>query len=233
MDAGAEWVNTFGAECPQNQLGFCDETSQGFLAGMAASGHRVAFDRGDGDAHELDFRGLSEGGEEATVLDSVGIVYFSSHGAAGSDGVFSGYLSTAAGACTWTSTESRLGEGALDYLCLDACDSIEPAADPIATWGASFQGLHLLFGFTGPVSDSPWTSSRGNRFGARAGTGEPLAEAWLDECYSPWALDHPVVMAAGRTPEDAEQRLESERIGGGFDSIPNDEITAFVWKWRE
>ena len=232
MDVGSEWVNSFDGDCVQNQLAFCDESSEGFVAAMAAAGHRIAYDRGDGDARERDFRDETVGGDATGSIDQVGIAYFSSHGSSGDDHVFRGYLGSSQDACCWTSTQAHFGDDTLKYLCIDACESIEPGADPITTWGTAFQGLHLLLGFTGLVSDSPWTSSRGNRFGLRIGAGDPIATAWLDEGYQEWLGDHPVVMAAGRTPDDAEHRLESERLGEGADSIPNVQIAAFVWKWR-
>jgi Family of unknown function (DUF6345) len=232
VDVGTEWVNSFDGDCPQNALAYCNETSEGFVAAMVGGGHRAVFDRGDGAAQERDFRAILTGDGTSEAIDTVGIAHFSSHGATGEDGVFRGYFASSLDACCWSSSEARLGDGVLDFLCLDTCESIDLVQNPIDTWGRSFCGLHLLCGFTGLVSDSPWTSDRGNRFGARVAVGSAIGPAWIDECSCEWLEDHPVVMAAGRTPEDAEQRLHNDGIGGGADSIPNEQITAFVWMWR-
>ncbi len=231
MDIGAEWVNRFSGPCAQNELSYCDETSGGFVEGMTSRGHRAVFTWGDDEARERDFRDATLAGDDATVVDDVEFVYFSSHGSTDDDGVFHGYLGSAADDCSWRSDQARYG-AALSFLCLDACDGIQIDRDPVATWGPVFQRLHQVFGFTGAVSDTWWTSSRGYLFGRRAGNGEVLADAWLEEAYSAWMDDHPVAMAVGRTAEDAENRLNTETIASGFDAIPNEEITAFRWKWR-
>jgi Family of unknown function (DUF6345) len=232
VDVGTEWVNTFSGTCAQNQLSFCDETSEGFAAAMAAAGHRIVYDRGDGSAVERDFRDETTASDGTGSIDGVDIAYFSSHGSSSDDHQFRGYLGASEDACFWISRQASLGENALKFLCLDTCESIEPAADPIATWGTAFQGLHLLLGFTGLLSDSPWTSSRGDRFASCICAGDPIAVAWLDECQQHWLGDRPVAMAAGRTSDEAERRLDGERLDSASDSIPNDQITAFMWKWR-
>jgi hypothetical protein len=90
----------------------------------------------------------------------------------------------------------------------------------------------MIFGFTDLVSDSWWTGGRGFSFGRRAGSNDRLANSWLDECYSYWADDNPVSMAAGRSRQDAINRRDHERINSFFPDIPHDEITYYAWKWR-
>ena len=132
----------------------------------------------------------------------------------------------------WTSSRARLGNSNLEYLCIDACNSVELTRDPVATWHGAFQGLRMVFGFTDTVSDSWWTGGRGNDFGRRAGNGDRLTDAWLDAGYSFWLDDNPVAMAAGRNQADAENRLANERLGGGFGDIPNNQIGWYAWRWR-
>jgi hypothetical protein len=232
VEFGVEWVNEFPPPCDQNSLSFCDETALGFEAVMAAAGHHSAFAWGDGDARERDFRDRTIGGDDDDWLEAVEIAFFSSHGST-EGAVFRGYLGSDADSCAWTSSQGRYGDVQnLAFLCLDTCESIELDAGPIDVWARSFQGLHQLLGFTGLVSDSPWTGCRGYEFGHRLAADDVVAEAWLDACYSVWLDDHPVAMAAGRDGDEALARLRGERLSSELEDIRNDEIRAFRWIWR-
>ena len=99
-------------------------------------------------------------------------------------------------------------------------------------WQNAFDGLRMMLAFTDLVSDSWWTGGRGYNFGRRAGNGGRLTDAWLDECYSFWADDNPVTMAAGRSQADAINRRDNERLGSGFGDIPRGEVRWFAWRWR-
>jgi hypothetical protein len=124
----------------------------------------------------------------------------------------------------------RLGGGRLRWVVFDGCRSLQLGAEnetvqdvmlklaearPGETWGRCYDGVHMLFGFTGLSSDAAWTSDRGQAFGLRAGRGEPLAESWIDEAYN-WVVldgvDVPVVTAFGQSPAETEQRLKSESL---------------------
>ncbi len=233
VSVGVEWINSFPAPCTQNTLEYCDDTSVGFLNGMTSWGHTSSFNWGDGNAFERDFRDVSLGGDDDNWVDDVDFAHFSSHGATGSNNVFRGFFGSQVDACTWRSNQARYGDNwNLEYLAIDACNSVELIRDVIATWQGTFQGLHQVFGFTDLVSDSWWSSGRGYDFGRRAGNNDVLSIAWLDECYSFWLDDNPVAMAAGRSQADAINRLDNERISSGFGDIPNNEITWFEWRWR-
>lgn len=233
MEVGVEWINNFPAPCTQNTLSFCDETSVGFLNGMVSRGHTSVFNWGDGNAFETDFREASLGGNDGNWLDRVDIAHFSSHGSTGADNVFRGFFGSQNAACTWRSNQARYGNNYnLEYLCIDACNSLELTRDVIAVWQGTFQGLHQIFAFTDLVSDASWTGGRGYNFARRIGNNEIMSNAWLDECYSFWLDDNPVAMAAGRSQADAQNRLNNERIFSGFGDIPNGEIRWFEWKWR-
>ena len=230
---GGEWINKFPDPCKQNTLSYCDDTTLGFLAAMAARGHTIKFDWGDKNAFELDFRDATAGGDDKNWVDSVDFAHFSSHGGTGEDNVFKGYFGSKVDSCTWKSNEARYGNDFnLEYLIIDACNSLELSRDIIATWHGTFRGLRMIFAFTDLVSDSWWTSGRGLWFGLRAGNNGRLTDAWLDEAYSFWADDNPVAMAAGRSLADAKSRRDNERLGGGFGDIPHNEITHYAWKWR-
>lgn len=229
---GIEWINDFPAPCTQNQLSYCDETSIGFLDGMTSRGHVTAFNWGNGNAFERDFRDPANAGDDSNWADNVDFVHFSSHGQTDGNNVFQGSFGRSVDSCTWRSDRARFGNNQLEYLCLDACNSLELTRNIVATWHGAFHGLRMIFGFTDLVSDSWWTDARGHGFGRRAGNRERLSDAWLDECYSFWCDDNPVAMAAGRSTADAINRRDNERLGAGFGDIPNNEIGAYAWRWR-
>ncbi len=83
---------------------------------------------------------------------------------------------------------------------------------PGETWGPCYAGVHMIFGFTGLSSDATWTRERGIAFGKRAGRGEALADSWLDEAYSSWEDDVPVVTAFAQSAQELDQRLKSESL---------------------
>ena len=95
VSVGAEWINLFPAPCTQNTLSYCDETSEGFLNGMTSRGHTQAFDWGNGNAWEQDFRDVSFSGDDRNWADNVDFVHFSAHGGTNSSNVFRGYFGTA------------------------------------------------------------------------------------------------------------------------------------------
>jgi hypothetical protein len=231
-EVGVEWINSFPEPCDNNELSYCDETSEGFLVGMVIRGHTARFNWGNSNAWERDFRDPSFGGDDSNWVDAVDIAHFSSHGSTTTGNVFRGAFGVEQDNCRWTSDRARFGNTDLEYLCIDACNSLELTRDIIAVWQNSFDRLRMVLGFTDLVSDSWWTGGRGFAFGRRAGGGERLREAWLDECYSYWMDDNPVVMASGRNQEDARNRRNNERIGSGFGDIPNNEVAWFAWSWR-
>ena len=228
---GIEWINDFPAPCTQNQLSYCDETSIGFQDGMASRGHTRAFNWGNGNAFERDFRDPANGGDDSNWADNVDFVHFSSHGGTDAN-VFTGCFGRRVDKCRWRSDEARFGNKELESLCLDACNSLDLTGNIVTTWQGTFHGLRMIFGFTDLVSDSWWTGGRGHAFGRRAGNNERLTNAWLDECYSFWCDDNPVAMAAGRNQADALNRRDNERLGGGFGDIPNNQVGWFAWRWR-
>lgn len=232
VSVGVEWVNNFPGPCNQDTLSWCDDTSVGFLNGMTSRGHSSSFNWGNGNAWERDFRDPVNGGDDTNWIDNVDFAHFSSHGVTTSGNVFQGYFGGQMDACFWRSNQARFGNNNLEWLVIDACNSLEMTRDMIATWRGAFHGLHQIFAFTDLVSDGWWTGSRGYNFGRRAGNNENLGNSWLDESYSFWADDNPVTFAVGRNQADANNRRDNERINSGFDDIPANQITWFAWKWR-
>jgi Family of unknown function (DUF6345) len=145
--------------------------------------------------------------------------------------------------CIWFNNKSKLGDKRLRWLVVDTCESLQLPGyvkglkmtvdvDPEKMWRHAFHGLNMVLGFTGDASDSWWVSDRGWNFGRRAGAGDKLADAWIDEAYSHWQGDSPVALACGRTEADASNRLNFDRVTAPFAKIPYDQIGAFAWKWR-
>ncbi len=154
---GVEWINDFPPPCDQNELSYCDETSVGFLNGMVSRGHTAQFNWGNGNAFERDFRDPAFGGDDTNWVDAVDFAHFSSHGSTNASNVFSGFFGGKVDNCTWTSDKARFGNRELEYLCIDACNSLELSRDIISTWQNSFHGLRMILAFTDLVSDSWWT----------------------------------------------------------------------------
>jgi hypothetical protein len=141
----------------------------------------------------------------------------------------------------------NLGEGRLRYAVLDGCRSLQlgvknerdegaqaqlAESDPAKTWGRCFDGVTMLFGFTGLSSDAAWTSQRGASFGHRAGRGEPLGDSWIDEAYAWWTDDVPVAMACGRSKEDARRRVNGESLKVVGQRLRSADIGGYFWIWR-
>lgn len=124
-------------------------------------------------------------------------------------------------------TNMRLGDGKLRWLVLDCCRSqqigIVNEKDPNAraqltdtlpgpTWSRCYDGIQMLFGFTGLTTDGWWVRKRGKSFGARAGRGDVLSDSWLDEAYSWFTDDIPAVTAFAQSPAELDTRLKSESL---------------------
>jgi hypothetical protein len=151
----------------------------------------------------------------------------------------------------------RLGEGRLRWLVLDCCNSLqvgienirpvrgyttakEAAAEkqlfescnPALTWSRCCDGINTIFGFTGLSTDSEGTSTRGHSFGRRAGRGEAMGDAWIDEAYSWWNNDNPVVFSCGTSEADAEKRANGETLKSPARGLNHPQIGGFAWIWR-
>jgi len=149
-------------------------------------------------------------------------------------------------------TTMRLGEGRLRYAVLDGCRSLQlgvenerdktqadhdtrsnlAESNPVRTWQRCFDGITMLFGFTGLSSDASWTSGRGTSFGHRAGRGEALGDSWIDEAYAWWTDDVPVAFACGTTPGDARKRVNGESLKRVGPRLREKDVGGFDWIWR-
>ena len=145
--------------------------------------------------------------------------------------------------CIWFNNKSRLGDKNLRWLVVDSCESLQMPGfvkslgmtldvDPEKLWAHAFHGLNMVLGFTGYSSDAWWSNERGSAFGRRAGSGDKLAGAWLDEAYSWWTKDNPAALACGHNFADATHRLRFDRVTAPFVKIPHDKIGGWAWMWR-
>lgn len=144
-------------------------------------------------------------------------------------------------------TAMRLGDGKLKWVLFDMCRSLQVGvinekdqnaqaelkeSNPGRNWGRCFDGLHMIFGFTGLSSDASWTASRGECFGHRVGRGEGLAESWTDEAASWWCDDAAVAMACGKDEADAMKRLKTESLAAVAPRLRAGEIGGYAYLWR-
>ena len=99
---GVEWINNFPPPCDQNELSYCDETSQGFKNGMTSRGHTASFDWANGNAFETDFRdpAFAGGGDDTHWVDNVDFAHFSAHGGTNNSNLFQGYFGGQHNQCT-------------------------------------------------------------------------------------------------------------------------------------
>ena len=233
VTVGVEWINKFPEPCSNHELSYCGDGAVGFGSIMNQYGNPWPFNWGDGNAWETDWRDPKFGGDDANIqggADSVEFAYLSTHGASGGNFFVAGFGSQHE-RCEWDTLQADLGNHHLSYLVVDTCESLQ-LPQPHLEWIDCFDGLHLLFGFTGNSSDSWWTSDRGYNFGIGAAIGQPLGDAWLDSAYSYWLDDEPVAMAPGVTANQAKDNLFNESLSWSIFGIPKDQIRWFWWKWR-
>ncbi len=230
VTVGTEWVNSFHSPCDQHNLSHRDECARGFGSAMQSRGHNWKFDWGNNNAWESDWRDPSHGGHSNQWVDNVDFVYLATHGGAGND-YFLAAFATRNDKCLWNNRESRLGKYDCEWAVFDTCHSVQ-LPNPHHKWQHSFDGLHMVFGFTGTALDSWWTDDRGYDFGRKVGAGAKLSGAWLDEAYSYWCDDDPAVLACGRSESDARNRLYNERITSGYSDIRQEDIRWWYWRWR-
>ena len=145
--------------------------------------------------------------------------------------------------CIWFNNKSKLGDKNLRWVVIDACESVQMPGyvksekmnldvDPGKMWHHAFHGLNMVLGFTDYSSDAWWTNLRGMAFGRRAGAGQKLASAWVDEAYSYWVGDKPAALACGHNEADAANRLRFDSVTAPFVRIPHDKIGGYAWIWR-
>jgi uncharacterized protein DUF6345 len=161
--------------------------------------------------------------------DNVNFCYFADHGGNWSNVVHIAF-SKAHNECLGASDTWKLGVKNLKWLVLDICDgTLDTTASAVVdVWGGPMQGIHMIFTFVGTTS--PWSASEGSDFGADAGNGAALANAWLDRTYGSSIGNTPITIAAGASRDEAINRREYETIYWRDYAVTS---TAWLaWKWR-
>ena len=221
------------APCTQNTLSWCDETSEGFLNGMTSRGHTKAFDWGDGNAWEQDFRDVSLSGDDRNWADNVDFVHFSAHGGTNSSNVFRGLFGTQMGPAPGAQT--RPARRQLEPRVPVHRRLQQPRAQPATS---SRRGRTRSRGCTRSSPSRTWSRTRRGPPGAATGSGG--GPATTKSCRTPGstsATPSGLMTTQSRWPPGGRRPTRrtgsnNERVFSGFGDIPNNQITWFSWKWR-
>jgi hypothetical protein len=142
---GTEWIGSCGG------LGGSAGNAGGFVSRFGASGISTAFNWGDMNAWEMDFKDAAFGGQDQYYADAVDLVFYTGHA-----------WSTGFSFCsnmhdTWLdATEARWGQTQIEWLVIAACGPLQDEGGAwAARWQPAFQGLHLLLGY----ADISWDNT--------------------------------------------------------------------------
>lgn len=138
-DAGVEWVGQ------SMGLGGSHDNAYGFVNTFVSRGVPIAFNWGDTNAWEEDFKKASSGGTDDLYVDNVDMVFYTGH-ANGNGWAFPGAHDD--GFLDYT--EASYGERELEWLMIAACGPMqlsEGSMHLFDRWGRVFKGLHLLAGY--------------------------------------------------------------------------------------
>ncbi|MGD8453225.1 MAG: DUF6345 domain-containing protein [Phycisphaerae bacterium] len=154
---GVEWVNNYDW---LPQLSHEHEDAGGFFDELVQhAGWIGAFNWGDGNAWEDDFKRTDKGGHAPDWADAVDICYFTGHGSPwgfyfrsdvpDDDTAESDHVSGA------LNGDLRLGKNNLEWLALEVCNTLQWEAarggstyNVFDRWRAAFEGLHIMCSFT-------------------------------------------------------------------------------------
>jgi hypothetical protein len=214
---GAEWVQDFhAATCNQNNLSYRYQHTNDFCNQMRSRGHTVAFEFGDDNCWETDFRDPSfgSGGDSHNWTDNVHFMYWSDHGGNWGNNIYNIAFSKAQNQCISFSNTWKLGAKMLKWIVFDCCDCVLDlnTNNICAVWFPPSKGVHMVFGFVNLAYDSWWARNTGDDFGDDASQNHILSNAWLDAAYSWWAGNHPIAIAFGTTQVEAILRRDTECI---------------------
>lgn len=167
---GIEWVKAYHGRA--NNLSNTQAQAEGFLNTL--SGVRQ-FNWGDDLAWDQDFEqqgtGSGSTGTDSTWIDKVEAAFFSGHGSA------SGFLFGVAGKDDGKAkpSEIRWGDGALNWIAIDACQVLERDG-VFDRWRPAFKGVHVICGFHTTTGDE---GKRGRYFANHLNEGRTVRQAWI------------------------------------------------------
>lgn len=207
--------------------------ASGFNFWMNWFGHSPLFLYGNADFWPNDEVDNSvPGGLDWWYGDRPNIMFFSSHGgsnaarfrmAAGVSRVVDGVntctsntISPTTGSQWW-----KVGNRNTRILCLSTCQGLQ--LTDLAHWDAVAQGLHMITGYDGNMSDSP---SVGGNFAFWGNMGFSVKQAWF---MARPAGNKAVVMAYGTSQAGAISRRENERFSSSMAPLPPHSWRAWAW----
>jgi hypothetical protein len=227
VSVGVEWINDFHSDaCNQNQLVYMNTHAEGFQQAMVSHGHSAAFDWGDDNAWETDFRNpaFGSGGDALNWSDNVNFCYFADHGGNWSN-IMHIAFSKSHNECLASSDTWKLGVKNLKWLVLDVCDGTldTTAAAVVDVWGGPMQGLHMLFTFVNITS--PWSSmlAVGKRCRMRGSTAPTVPALVTRPSQSLPAQRNRRQLAGGRTRRSAGGTMRSPQRAGSPGSGATDD----------
>jgi hypothetical protein len=156
-EVGVEWINNY--DC-LNQLGCEHEDAGGFYDELVNhDGWVGAFNWGDSNAWEEDFKRPDKGGTANSWVDAADLVYFTGHGSPWGFYFRCDTPDDNLVECDHysgpTNGDMRLGRVDLEWLALEVCNTLQLDAtlggqnlDVFDRWSKSFQGLHTICSFT-------------------------------------------------------------------------------------
>jgi hypothetical protein len=146
MEVGVEWVNDY-PDWIGNDLSWTDDSAEGFYNILVHSlGWTGVFDRGDGDAWEMDFEKPTVGGRDHAYADDVDFAFFCGHGSPGRSWFGTDHDGDGDNSFMLDYTEAEWGDKDLEWIALATCETL--AEDGVyETWGPAFRGLHAMFGY--------------------------------------------------------------------------------------
>jgi hypothetical protein len=210
---GVEWINSFNNQCFQKPLPHSADHAEGFYNAMGNKGHIRVFHWGDNNAWATDFRHPNFGGDSLNWIDDVHFCWYSDHGGNVGDVLLICFTNYQHG-CNDLSDRWLLGVNRLKWLVLSCCEGVANT-DKIhvaARWFPCAQGIHMIFTFIGTSWQSDSNSDLGSNFGDDVASGDKLTEAWLDDAYSYWLNNHPIIIAFDSTVNDVIDRIDNETL---------------------
>ncbi len=220
-------------ECGWSTIPNTKPDASGFAFWMQWFGHTKHFLYGNNNFWPNDEVDPSvPGGLDSWYGDRPNIMYFSSHGgsSAARFRMAAGVKSVVDGVNTCSSDTNnpvngrqwwKVGNKNTRILCLSTCQGLQ--LTDLAHWDAVAQGLHMITGYDGNMSDSP---SVGGNFAFWGNMGFTVKQAWF---MARPPGNKAVVMAYGTTQANAVSRRENERFSSSMAPLAPHSWRAWAW----
>lgn len=230
---------TFGAEycqtdaCGNATISNTKPDASGFVNTMQAFGHTRKYFFGNASFWPEDMVDPSvSGGKDHLYGDNANITFFSTHGSSNAtrflmttgathtiDGVNTCRSITNNGGRQWWKLGN--GSGRTRILNLSTCQGLQ--LTDLAHWDSVAQGLHIITGYDGNMSDS---ASVGGNYAWYGNVGCTVKQAWFAARPSG---NKAVVMAYGTSQADALNRRDNERFTWSMNQASPHSWRAWAW----